>query len=89
MEGFDTSLAEGLALMTPFDADATDERYRSPSLPSIKEKMDGLRCPTSSPLTAYDCHLRASTRPCNAAGITGNESASEICEALKASVRPP
>ena len=29
MEGFDTSLAEGLALMTPFDANASDEATQS------------------------------------------------------------
>mgnify|MGYP000641686890 CR=1 FL=1 len=29
LEGFDTSLAEGLMLLTPFSADASDEKTRT------------------------------------------------------------
>ena len=41
VEGFDPALAEGLVLMTPFSADATDEATQS-FVTKFKEKMDGL-----------------------------------------------
>lgn len=81
VEGFDTSLAEGLALMTPFDANATDEATES-FVAKFKEKMDGL-VPNQFAADGYDV-IYAIYDAMTAAGITGNESASEICDALKA-----
>ena len=81
VEGFDTSLAEGLALMTPFDANATDEATQS-FVAKFKEKMDGL-VPNQFAADGYDV-IYALYDAMIAAGITGNESASEICDALKA-----
>ena len=81
VEGFDTSLAEGLALMTPFDANATDEATQS-FVAKFKDKMDGL-VPNQFAADGYDV-IYAIYNAMTAAGITGNESASEICDALKA-----
>ena len=81
VEGFDTSLAEGLALMTPFDANATNEATQS-FVAKFKEKMDGL-VPNQFAADGYDV-IYAIYNAMTAAGITGNESASQICDALKA-----
>ena len=81
VEGFDTSLAEGLALMTPFDANASDEATQS-FVAKFKEKMDGL-VPNQFAADGYDV-IYAIYDAMTAADITGNESASEICDALKA-----
>ena len=81
VEGFDTSLAEGLALMTPFDANASDEATQS-FVAKFKEKMDGL-VPNQFAADGYDV-IYALYNTMTAAGITGSESASEICTALEA-----
>ena len=81
VEGFDTSLAEGLALMTPFDANASDEATQS-FVAKFKEKMDGL-VPNQFAADGYDV-IYALSNAMTAAGITGSESASEICTALEA-----
>ena len=81
VEGFDTSLAEGLALMTPFDANASDEATKS-FVAKFKEKMDGL-VPNQFAADGYDV-IYALYNAMTAAGITGSESASEICTALEA-----
>ena len=80
VEGFDTSLAEGLALMTPFDANASDEATQS-FVAKFKEKMDGL-VPNQFAADGYDV-IYALYNAMTAAGITGTESASEICTALE------
>ncbi len=81
VEGFDTSLAEGLTLMTPFDANASDEATQS-FVAKFKEKMDGL-VPNQFAADGYDV-IYALYNAMTAAGITGSESASEICTALEA-----
>ena len=81
IEGFDTTLAEGLALMTPFDANASDEATQS-FVAKFKEKMDGL-VPNQFAADGYDV-IYALYNAMTAAGITGSESASEICTALEA-----
>lgn len=81
VEGFYTSLAEGLALMTPFDANASDEATQS-FVAKFKEKMDGL-VPNQFAADGYDV-IYALYNAMTAAGITGSESASEICTALEA-----
>ena len=79
VEGFDTSLAEGLALMTPFDANAADEATQS-FVAKFKEKMNGL-VPNQFAADAYDC-VYAVYNAAVAAGLTGAEDASEICAAM-------
>ena len=81
VEGFDTTLAEGLVLMTPFDANASDEATQS-FVAKFKEKMDGL-VPNQFAADGYDV-IYALYNAMTAAGITGSESASEICTALEA-----
>lgn len=81
VEGFDTSLAEGLALMTPFDANASDEATQS-FVTKFKERMNGL-VPNQFAADGYDV-IYAIYGALTAADVTGNESASEICDALKA-----
>ena len=81
VEGFDTSLAEGLVLMTPFDANASDEATQS-FVTKFKAKMDGL-VPNQFAADGYDV-IYAIYDALTAANITGDESASEICDALKA-----
>ena len=79
VEGFDTSLAEGLSLMTPFDANAADEATQS-FVAKFKEKMNGL-VPNQFAADAYDC-VYAVYNAAVAAGLTGAEDASEICAAM-------
>ena len=81
VEGFDTALAEGLTLMTPFDANATDEATQS-FVSKFKEKMNGL-VPNQFAADGYDV-IYAIYDALTAAGITGTESASDICTALEA-----
>ncbi len=58
VEGFDTSLAEGLALMTPPSMPTLPMRRPSPSVPSSRRRWM-VWFPTSSPLTAM-----TSSTPC-------------------------
>ena len=76
-----TTLAEGLTLMTPFDANASDEATQS-FVTKFKERMNGL-VPNQFAADGYDV-IYAIYNALTAAGVTGNESASEICDALKA-----
>ena len=79
VEGFDTSLAEGLALMTPFDANASDEATQS-FVAKFKEKMDGL-VPNQFAADAYD-GVYIVKAALEAAGCTADMSNEEICDAL-------
>ena len=80
VEGFDTSLAEGLALMTPFDANASDEATQS-FVTKFKAKMDGL-VPNQFAADGYDV-IYAIYNAMTAAGVTGNETAEELCTILE------
>ena len=80
VEGFDTSLAEGLILMTPFDANASDEATQS-FVAKFKEKMDGL-VPNQFAADGYDV-IYALYDAMTAAGVTGSETASELCTILE------
>ena len=80
VEGFDPALAEGLALMTPFDANAQDEATQS-FVAKFKAKMDGL-VPNQFAADGYDV-IYSIYNALTAAGVTGSESASEMCEILK------
>ena len=78
VEGFDTALAEGMVLITPFDATSSDEATQS-FVSKFVEKTGGV--PNQFAADAYDC-VYAVYNACVAAGITGSESAPEICAAL-------
>ena len=80
VEGFDTSLAEGLTLMTPFDANASDEATQS-FVAKFKEKMNGL-VPNQFAADGYDV-IYALYQAMTAAGVTGNESSEELCAILE------
>ena len=79
LEGFDTSLAEGVYLLTPFSADATDELTVN-FVNAYKEKCGG-EIPNQFAADAYDC-VYAIKQACEAAGVTGDMSADEICTKL-------
>ena len=78
IEGFDTSLAEGLMLLTPFSADASDEATQS-FVAKYKEKTGIV--PNQFAADAYDviCSLY---QACVAGGVTPDMSASEINDIL-------
>ena len=78
MEGFDTSLAEGVMLMTPFNAWGTDELTKS--FVSKYEESYG-ETPNQFAADGYDA-VYAIYTALNTAGCTGDMSAAEICEAL-------
>ena len=78
IEGFDTSLAEGLMLMTPFNAWGEDERTVT-FVTEYQEAYGGI--PNQFAADGYDC-MYAIYEACTAAGVTADMSAQEICEAL-------
>ena len=78
MPGFDASLAEGLMLMTPFSA--TDEANQA--FVDAYTAAYGTE-PNQFAADGYDV-IYALYNAMTAAGITGSESASEICTALEA-----
>ena len=80
VENFDTSLAEGVMLLTPFTADATDEKTQN-FVKKYKEKYGDT--PNQFAADAYDC-IYAIYEACKAAGVTADMSKEEICEKLTA-----
>ena len=78
VEGFDTSLAEGLMMMTPFAADAKDEATQS-FVAKYKEKTGGV--PNQFAADAYDV-VYALYKACTAAGIDGTTPSAEACDKL-------
>ena len=80
LEGFDTSLAEGVFLLTPFSADATDELTVN-FVNAYKEKFGEV--PNQFAADAYDC-VYAIAQACEAAGVTADMSAADICDKVVA-----
>ncbi len=78
VDGFDAALAEGLSLMTPFDANASDEATQS-FVAKYVEKTG--QTPNQFAADAYDC-VYAVYQACTAAGITGSTSPADVCAAL-------
>ena len=79
VENFDKSLAEGLMLMTPFTAAATDDMTVS----FVTKYKDAYgQEPNQFAADAYDC-IYAIDAAIQKAGITGDMDASAICDALK------
>lgn len=76
VEGFDAALAEGLTLMTPFDANASDEATQS-FVSKFSAKMDGL-VPNQFAADGYDC-IYAIYNACVAAGVDGATDPAEAC----------
>ncbi len=78
VEGFDTSLAEGVILLTPFNADAEDAATQK-FVSTYKEKYGDV--PNQFAADAYDC-VYAIWEALKAAGATPDKSASDLCDML-------
>jgi branched-chain amino acid transport system substrate-binding protein len=78
LEGFDTSLAEGVMLLTPFVASADDEATQK-FVAAYKDAYG--EEPNQFAADAYDC-VYAVYDAVNKAGLDGSASASDLCEAL-------
>ena len=82
LENFDTSLAEGLMLLTPFAADATDDLTVN-FVNTYKERYG--ETPIQFAADAYDC-LYAIKNAAEKADINPDMSISDICDALEKSM---
>ncbi len=78
LEGFDTSLAEGVMLLTPFNADATDEKTVA-----FVEKYEELygETPNQFAADAYDC-IYALYQAIEKSGATPDMSNEELCDLM-------
>ena len=82
VEGFDTTLAEGLMLLTPFVATATDEKT-SAFTKAYKDAYGDE--PIQFAADAYDC-VYVIKELLEKTGCTPDMSASDICDKLKAAI---
>ena len=78
MEGFDESLAEGVILLTPFNADASDEKTQN-FVAKYKELYGDT--PNQFAADAYDC-VYAYKQALEAAGCTPDMSNEDLCNAM-------
>ena len=78
VEGFDASLAEGVMLLTPFSADAEDEKTKS--FVAKYQELYG-EVPNQFAADAYD-GIYALYAAAVAGGITGDTSVEDACEIL-------
>ena len=78
VEGFDVSLAEGVMLLTPFSADAEDEKTKS--FVAKYQELYG-EVPNQFAADAYD-GIYALYAAAVAGGITGDTSVEDACEIL-------
>ena len=78
MEGFDPKLAEGVMLLTPFNADATDEKTAS-FVTKYKEQFG--ETPNQFAADAYDC-VYAYKQALENAGATPDMSAEDLCDKM-------
>lgn len=83
VENFDTSLAEGTMLLTPFVPDAQDEATQKFVKAYAEEYKDEV--PIQFAADAYDC-IYAIKEAAEKAGIPPDMSVSDICDALKTSM---
>jgi branched-chain amino acid transport system substrate-binding protein len=79
VEGFDTALAEGVYLLTPFVANAEDELTKT-FVENYKARANG-EVPNQFAADAYDC-IYALAQACENAGITSDMSNADICAAM-------
>ena len=82
VENFDTSLAEGLMLLTPFAADAEDEATQK-FVATYKEKYN--ETPNQFAADGYDA-IYAIKAALEKAEATPDMSVSDICEAMKTAI---
>ena len=78
MEGFDPKLAEGVMLLTPFNADATDDKTAS-FVKKYKEQFG--ETPNQFAADAYDC-VYAYKQALENAGATPDMSAEDLCDKM-------
>ena len=78
MEGFDASLAEGVMLLTPFNADATDEKTAA-FVAEYQERYGEI--PNQFAADGYDC-IYALKQALENAGCTPDMSTEDICTAM-------
>jgi len=78
LEGFDTSLAEGVMLLTPFNADSDDPRTQN-FVAKYQEKFGDV--PNQFAADAYDC-VYAIAQALEAAGATADMSAEQLCDLM-------
>ena len=78
VENFDVALAEGVMLLTPFNADATDEATVN-FVTKYEEKYG--ETPNQFAADAYDC-IYAYKLALETAGCTPDMSASDLCDAM-------
>ena len=78
VDGFDTSLAEGVYLLTPFVATAEDDLTQT-FVENYKARAGEV--PNQFAADAYDC-IYAIAQACEAAGITSDMSNADICSAM-------
>ncbi len=78
LENFDTSLAEGVMLLTPFTADAQDDLTKN-FVAKYQEKVGEV--PNQFAADAYDC-VYAIYAACQKQGVTADMTASEIADKL-------
>lgn len=78
VEGFDTSLAEGVMLLTPFNADAEDERTKK--FVTTYQKQFG-EIPNQFAADAYDC-VYAFKQAIEQSDATPDMSAEELCDKM-------
>ena len=79
MEGFDKSLAEGLMLMTPFNASATDSR--TTTFVDSYKKLSGDVIPNQFAADGYDCMYAIYEACCQIEGV-GEMDHEQLCDAL-------
>ncbi len=79
LENFDTSLAEGVMLLTPFVADAQDERTVN-FVKKYKELYDN-ETPTQFAADGYDT-IYALVEAAKLAGVKSGDKAEDICDAM-------
>ncbi len=85
VDGFDTSLAEGVMLLTPFVADAEDARTQS-FVAKYKEKHGEV--PNQFAADAYDA-IYTIYEAATTAGVTTDMDAATICDKLIATITDP
>ena len=85
VEGFDTSLAEGCMLLTPFVATAEDEATKSFVEKYQSDDYGKGETPNQFAADAYDC-IYVLKQAIEAAGVTPDMDASAISDALKEAI---
>ena len=78
LDGFDTSLADGVMLLTPFNADSSDERTQA-FVQKYQEQYGEI--PNQFAADAYDC-VYAYKQALEAAGATPDMDAATLCDLM-------